>query len=268
MPRHAPENPLDIPCFVLWSLSLGGSLRDGHGTCGWGWKTCPRLSREASLLESWSINVNQCQSLHSFHFVILFPYFEDVAWGVLLPSSQGFARSATINGLSRRTGFWQHVDFWRGRLSSCTWVAYQQSTYVTWNHGNHRNRSWIGPWWALLLCTKQELGETYHESSFYQALRSCGTLGTVMVSLGLGMLRGSRDNFCLSGQDNKDMGWTAMNPTPITIITSFSWGRLQPSRLGQSLEDWLHGVSFSIQAPQIQERNVFSKITALGSPER
>lgn len=42
------------------------------------------------------------------------------------------------------------------------------------------------PYWICTFSNNQwavseELGETYHESSFYQALRSCGTLGTVMV---------------------------------------------------------------------------------------
>lgn len=252
-----PRTPFDIQCFVLWSLSLGGSLRDGHGTCGWGWKTCPRLSREASLLESWSINVNHCiPFISSFCFHILRMLREECCFQAPKDLHVQQQSMGCLGGLASGSML---ISGGADYLTiGSTWVAYQQST---WNHGNHRNRSWI-------MCTKQELGETYHDSSFYQALRSCGTLGTVMVSLGLGMLRGSRDDFSLSGQDKKDMGWTAMNPTHITIITSFSWGRLQPSRLGQSLEDWLHGVSFSIQAPQIQERNVFSKITALGSPER
>lgn len=217
--------------------------------------------------QSMSINVNHCiPFISSFYFHILRMLREECCFQAPKDLHVQQQSMGCLGGLA--SGSMLISGGAAGQTIGSTWLAYQQSTYVTWNHGNHRNRSWIGPWWALLVCTKQELGETYHESSFYQALRSCGTLGTVMVSLGLGMLRGSRDNFCLSGQDNKDMGWTAMNPTPITIITSFSWGRLQPSRLGQSLEDWLHGVSFSIQAPQIQERNIFSKITALGSPER
>ncbi|CAJ1412528.1 unnamed protein product [Effrenium voratum] len=42
------------------------------------------------------------------------------------------------------------------------------------------------PYWICTFSNNQwaveeELGSTYHESSFYQAMRSEGTLGTVMV---------------------------------------------------------------------------------------
>lgn len=51
----------------------------------------------------------------------------------------------------------------------------------------HPAESWLLPEWVgpcFHVHFVQELGESYHESSFYQALRESGTLGTVMVSLG------------------------------------------------------------------------------------
>ena len=78
---------------------------------------------------------------------------------------------------------------------------------------------------AGLAGAKQELGETYHESSFYQALRSCGTLGTVMVSLGRTL------------QDKKDRGWTDLDEPHFHHLIRGYLGALDgfglPSRLGQ-----------------------------------
>lgn len=96
---------------------------------------------------------------------------------IILPLTEPYKLSyAEVAGPSQSQSRWFVSHYWGTPLAHLVASVERHAQDFPEKH----------PYWICTFSNNQwavseELGETYHESSFYQALRSCGTLGTVMV---------------------------------------------------------------------------------------
>ncbi|CAL1139216.1 unnamed protein product [Cladocopium goreaui] len=100
-----------------------------------------------------------------------------VVHNIILPLTEPYKLSyAEVAGPSQSQSRWFVSHYWGTPLAHLVASVERHAQDFPEKH----------PYWICTFSNNQwavseELGETYHESSFYQALRSCGTLGTVMV---------------------------------------------------------------------------------------